>query len=304
MKGWNFSAELKRYGPGSDSVETSRFAARQYCRHVAVSHYENFTVVSLLLPRQLVPHFHAVYSWCRWADDLADETAGGTESLQLLEWWRDELFECYSGSPRHPVTIALRETIRRFGIPPDPFLKLIAAFEQDQRIKHYDTFEQLLGYCENSANPVGRLVLHLFECHDEHRAVLADEVCTGLQLANFWQDVARDFAMGRVYLPAEDRTAFGYTEEDLSAKRFTPAFRELMQFQVQRTKGYFNRGANLLPLLPHHARVDVALFLAGGRSILHAIEQVGYDVWKSRPAVSKFQKAKMLLRATIQHYLG
>ena len=164
--------------------------------------------------------------------------------------------------------VALRETIRRFAIPPEPFLDLLVAFEQDQRVKRYETFDQLLGYCRNSANPVGHLVLYLFECFDAKRAALADEVCTGLQLANFWQDVARDLAIGRVYLPAEDRARFGYSDDDLAARRFTPAFRELMRFEVERARGYFDRGEALLPLLPREARVDVDLFIRGGRAIL------------------------------------
>jgi squalene synthase HpnC len=278
--------------------------ARRYCQHVARSHYENFTVVSLLLPRRLVPHFHAVYAWCRWADDLADETAGGAESLALLDWWRTELLACWSGVPRHPVTVALRETIRRFDIPPEPFLNLIAAFEQDQRVKRWTTFDQLLGYCRNSADPVGRLVLSLFECFDDERAALSDEVCSGLQLANFWQDVSRDFAIGRVYLPAEDLNRFGVSEDDIAAKRFSTAFRDLIQFEVDRTKGFFDRGAKLLPLLPREAKVDVELFIAGGRAILHAIERIGFDVLTRRPEVGKGVKLKLLLRAIAGKWLG
>ena len=170
-------------------------------------------------------HFHAVYAYCRWSDDLADETAGGQTALDLIAWWRHELLACYEGEPRHPVMVALRETIRRFNIPAKPFLDLLVAFEQDQHLKRYDTFDQLTSYCNCSANPVGRLVLYLFECFDAGRARLSNEVCTGLQLANFWQDVARDFAIGRVYLPAEDRARFGYTDDDLAAMRFTPQFR-------------------------------------------------------------------------------
>jgi squalene synthase HpnC len=205
--------------------------------------------------------------------------------------------------PRHPVMVALRETIRRFQIPPEPFLDLLEAFTQDQHVKRYDTFEQLLGYCRNSANPVGRLVLYLFECFDEQRGALSDEVCTGLQLANFWQDVARDLAIGRVYLPAEDRARFGYTDEGLEARRFTPAFRELMRFEVDRARGYFDRGAKLLPLLPKEARIDVDLFIRGGRAILGAIEKIDYDVWARRPEVSKWEKGKLLLGALVRRLL-
>ncbi|HEY1190822.1 MAG TPA: squalene synthase HpnC [Gemmata sp.] len=295
--GWDFARELDRWGPRSGDTPVSLAAARAYCAHVARAHYENFTVVSLLLPRRLVRHFHAVYAYCRWSDDLADETAGGQTALDLIAWWRGELLACYAGAPRHPVMIALRETIRRFNIPPGPFLALLLAFEQDQHVKRYDTFDQLTGYCECSANPVGHLVLMLFECFDAERARLADEVCTGLQLANFWQDVARDLDIGRVYLPAEDRARFGYTDADLAARLCTPQFLELMRFEVARARGFFERGSALLPLLPRAARVDVELFIRGGEAILNAIEGQGYDVWTRRPEVSKWAKAKLLLGA-------
>lgn len=298
---WDFAAELRQWGPQSPSLARGGLSvSRAYCARVAHAHYENFTVASLVLPRRLRPHFHTVYAYCRWSDDLADETAGGQESLDLLAWWRGELLACYSGTPRHPVAVALRETIRRFAIPPEPFLNLIVAFEQDQRVKRYATFDQLLGYCRNSANPVGHLVLYLFECFDPQRSVLADDICTGLQLANFWQDVARDFAIGRAYIPEEDRQRFGYSDGDWEAKRFTPAFAEMMRFEVERTQGYFDRGDALLPLLPRAARIDVDLFVSGGRAILRGIERIGYDVWTRRPEVSKWEKAKLLLGAVLR----
>lgn len=298
---WNFADELRKYGPRSPGSAVPGLShARSYCARVARSHYENFTVASILLPRKLLPHFHAVYAYCRWADDLADETGGGEESLQLLAWWRRELLAVYHGQPTHPVMVALRETVQGFSIPPEPFLNLLLAFERDQRKKSYATFDELLGYCRNSANPVGRLVLHLFECHDEERGKLSDEVCTGLQLANFWQDVARDFAIGRVYLPAEDRRRFGYSDDDLRTKRFTPAFAELMRFEVDRARGYFDRGKALLPLIPRQVRIDVDLFLRGGEAILSSIEAIGYDVWTRRPRVSKWRKARLLASAIIE----
>jgi squalene synthase HpnC len=201
------------------------------------------------------------------------------------------------GTPRHPVMVALAETIRRFDIPPQPFLDLLTAFEQDQRVKRYDSFDQLLGYCRNSANPVGRLVLYLFGCHDETRGRLSDEVCTGLQLANFWQDVARDYRIGRVYLPLEDLTRFGVTEADIAESRFTPRFADLMRFQVDRTRGYFDRGIALLPLLPGRVRIDVDLFIRGGRAVLDAIERRGYNMLSGRPVVGKWRKAWLLVQA-------
>ena len=212
--------------------------AQVYCSRLARAHYENFTVASALLPRQLIRHFHAVYAYCRWADDLADESGGGAHALSLLRWWREELLQCYDGRPHHPVFVALQDTIRRFDIPPQPFLDLLSAFEQDQVVQRYDTFEQLLGYCRCSANPVGRLVLYLGESFDGERAALSDYICTALQLTNFWQDVERDFAIGRIYLPREDRARFGYSDNDLAACRFTPAFAELMRFEVERTRDY------------------------------------------------------------------
>jgi len=304
VSAWNFSRELSLWNParGTASKPLKLGQARAYCAHVARSHYENFAVVSFLLPRRLIPHFHAVYAYCRWYDDLADETSGGAETLQLIDSWRQELLACYGGQPRHPVMIALQNTIHRFAIPREPFLNLLVAFTQDQQIKTYSTFEQLRSYCVNSANPVGHLLLHLFECFDVQRAALADEVCTGLQLANFWQDVSRDFDIGRVYLPEEDRRGFGYSEEDLAAKRCTPAFRSLLRFEVERARGFFDRGEALLPLLPLEVRVDVDLFIRGGRAILMAIERADYDVWSHRPEVTKREKMKLLLGAVVRRW--
>jgi squalene synthase HpnC len=289
-----FAAELARYGPGGSAGPVGLSEARRYCGRLARGHYENFTVASLLLPRRLLPHFHAVYAYCRWADDLADETAGGDEALGLLRWWRGELLACYDGRARHPVMVALRETVRRFHVPPRPFLDLLVAFEQDQRVRRYATYDQLLGYCRHSANPVGHLVLYLCGCHDPGKAALADHVCTALQLANFWQDVARDFALGRVYLPEEDRRRFGYGEDDLQARRFTPGFAELMRFEVDRARELFRRGAPLPGLVPPDVRPDIELFLRGGLAVLRKIEEAGYDVWRARPALARWEKAALL----------
>jgi squalene synthase HpnC len=283
-----------RYGPDSNYAAPSLAQARSYCARLARTHYENFSVASLLLPRKLLPHFHAVYSYCRWADDLGDEVDGGPRALELLEWWRRELLHCYQRKARHPVMVALEPTIRRFGIPSRPFLDLLIAFKQDQSVKQYDTYEQLLGYCLNSANPVGRLVLYLCEVHDERRGELADFICTGLQLANFWQDVARDYDIGRVYLPAEDRQRFGYIDEDLEARRFTPAFADLMGFEVGRTRELFWRGQPLVELMPVEFRSDIELFIEGGLAILRKIEQIGYNVWAQRPALNKWEKVALL----------
>ena len=275
-------------------MRLSTLPAPRYCRRVTLGHYENFSVASLLLPRRLLRHFHAVYAYCRWADDLADEAGGGQRALDLLAWWRGQLLACYDGEPTHPVLIALRPTIRRFRIPPEPFLDLLTAFEQDQRVKRYQTFDQLLDYCRCSANPVGRLVLYLGEVFDRERAALSDSICTALQLANFWQDVDRDFTIGRVYLPEEDRRCFGYDDDDLEARRFTPAFTKLMRYQVDRTRALFLRGRPLIDLMPPDLRIDVDLFIRGGLAVLRKIEQGGFNVWAKRPIVSKWDKITLL----------
>ena len=289
-----FAAELACFGPDTLRGPCSLAWARRYCGRLARSHYENFTVASLLLPRRLLRHFHAVYAYCRWADDLADEAGGGAQAMALLRWWRDELLRCYGGQPQHPVMVALRETIQQFHIPAQPFLDLLVAFEQDQLVKRYRTFEQLLGYCRYSANPVGHLVLYLCEAYDAKRAALADHICTALQLANFWQDVARDFDIGRVYLPEEDRQRFGYSEADLQGRRFNATFVELMRFEVERTRDLFYRGFPLLEQMPADARLDIELFLRGGLAILRKIERGGYNVWQTRPALAKWEKAVLL----------
>jgi squalene synthase HpnC len=294
MKRW-FAEALQRYGPTAHYAVPSRAEAADFCRRLARSHYENFSVATLLLPRKLVPHFHAIYAYCRWADDLGDET--GDRAPELLAWWREELLKAYAGSPKHPILVALMPTVRRFAIPPTPFLDLLVAFEQDQTVKRYDSYEQLLGYCRNSADPVGRLLLYLCESFDAERVALSDAICTALQLANFWQDVGRDLDIGRVYLPAEDRRFFGYADADLEARRFTPSFRELMRFEIDRTRRLFQQGLPLVARMPRPVQADIELFARGGLAILAKIEAQDCDVWRARPRLSKRDKAMLIGRA-------
>jgi len=298
-----FALELARFGPRVEHPPVSLAEARSYCSRLARTHYENFTVASLLLPRRLLQHFHNVYAYCRWADDLADEAGGGAHALDLLEWWKQELQRCYDSEPSHPVMVALQDTIRSFHIPRNPFLDLLFAFEQDQLVKRYQTYEQLLGYCRYSANPVGRLVLYLCEAHNDENRGLSDYVCTALQLANFWQDVARDFDLGRVYLPDEDRKQFGYADADLERRRFTPAFAELMRFEVERTRDLFYRGMPLVERMAPNVRLDIELFIQGGLAILRKIERLGYNVWQARPVLSKLDKARLLAGALARRWL-
>jgi squalene synthase HpnC len=292
-------------------------AAREYCRQFTRRHSENFSVATLFLPRRLLPHFYAVYAYCRFADDLGDNPAGAKPTalrghdefgmpmqshghgtpLELLNWWRNEILNTFAGEPRHPIMIALAETIHRFGLPKEPFLDLLSAFEQDQTVKRYATYEQLVDYCRRSANPVGRILLCLFESFDERRAALSDRICTALQLTNFWQDVARDYATGRVYLPQEDMDRFGYTGADLQANRCTPAFVELMRFEVDRARAQFEAGLPLVDLVPRAVRLDVELFARGGLAILRKIERQGYNVWQRRPRLSRLEKAALIASA-------
>lgn len=293
----SFAAELELYGPcAREQKQPSRRASRRYCRRLAHRHYENFTVASLLLPRRLRRHFYHVYAYCRWADDLADETGDPGKSLALLQWWEDQLYECFKGAARHPVFVALAETVEQFAIPPDPFVDLLVAFRQDQRIARYETFDQLLGYCRYSANPVGRLVLYLGGCHTEERQRLADSITTGLQLANFWQDVARDWDRRRIYLPLADCCRFGYDESMFARREFNESFRRLLAAEVSEAEGWLRRGLPLVGMVPRELRVDVALFIQGGLAILEAIRRQGFDVWSKRPVVSRFEKLRLLAK--------
>ena len=293
----SFPHQLAKFGPAAGQRAPSLAEAQEYCRRLARSHYENFTVASWSLPSELRRHFYNIYAYCRWSDDLADETSGGAESLELLDWWQSQLDDCYRGIATHPVFVALRPTIDEFEIPIDPFRDLLIAFRQDQNCKRYETFNQLLEYCRNSAYPVGRLVLHLARCHDDQRGALSDSICTGLQLANFWQDVARDYDVGRIYLPQESCRAMGYEESMFAAHMFNSQFRQLLKSEVDRAESYLRGGEPLVSLVPHSIRLDVRLFIDGGLAILNAIRRIDYNVWRRRPEVNKFTKLRLLLKA-------
>ena len=290
---------LEGWGPGRCARETaSESAAREHVRRLATRHYENFPVASAVLPRRLAPHFHAVYAFCRWADDLGDEVAGAEPSLALLAWWRELTVTMPEGvSPRHPVFVALKPTVMEFGLTPDPFLDLISAFEQDQTVAAYETFDDLRDYCRRSADPVGRIVLKLLGAHDGTNVRLSDDVCTGLQLVNMWQDVARDADLGRRYLPADDMERFGYSVEDWEDRRDTPAFRDLLRFQIDRAAGLLASGRPLAGSIGGRFGVAVDLFAAGGLAVCEKLRRIDYDVWRTRPTVTKAEAARLLAAA-------
>jgi squalene synthase HpnC len=298
-----FAEELNRFGPtGTVADAVSLREAEAYCQRLATEHYENFPLVSWLLPKELHQHFYNVYAYCRWSDDLGDEVRDPARSLELLAWWRGELALCYSGEYRHPVFKALSQTIQEFAIPREPFEDLLSAFEQDQRITEYETFADLKDYCRRSADPVGRLVLSLCRAYNSRNEAWSDSICTGLQLANFWQDVARDLDIGRVYLPLEDREQFGYSTEDLRNRVTNPAFLELMRFEVDRAREFLLAGLPLIPNLPGRLQVDIELFARGGLKILERIEGIGYRVWETRPVVTKFDALKLLLACVLRSW--
>ena len=297
--------------------------AQQYCARLAHSHYENFSVVTWFLPKHLHQHFYNVYAYCRISDDLGDEVGDPQQALALLNAWEAELNATYLSlveppvrdvrknveklqpeapvrnevGPRHPVFIALRETIRELDIPRQPFADLLTAFRQDQTVTRYPTFEDVLGYCVNSANPVGHLVLYVCGYRDVERQQLSDYTCTALQLANFWQDVAVDYSKGRIYLPLESLAKFGVAESDIAQCRPTPQFREMMKFEVARARDWFRMGMPLAGKVDKHLAIDIELFSRGGLEILNAIERQGYDMLTRRPAISKARKLWLVGRA-------
>ena len=266
-----------------------------YTRWLARCHYENFHVATFLLPRRLRQDFFNVYAYCRWADDLGDEMGGRARSLPLLEWWRAELDAMYAGRATHPVFVALLQTVQKHAIPRQPFADLIQAFVQDQTVARYRDWEELLGYCRYSANPVGRLVLHLCGYSDAGRQRLSDATCTALQLANFWQDVTVDLLKDRVYIPLETMERHGYTVEELCARRFTPAFREVMREAVEKAHALFLEGLPLSRMVDRRLALDLDLFSRGGLRVLEKIARRDYDVLAARPAVSKAERVRLLL---------
>src|SRR5271157_3572153 len=269
--------------------------ALAYTRWLATHHYENFPIVTFLLPRRLHQDFYNVYAYCRWADDLGDEIGNTAESLRLLEWWRKELDALYQGRATHPVFVALLPTVRQYGIPQQPFADLIHAFVQDQTVTRYRDWDGLFDYCRCSANPVGRLVLYLCGYSDAARQRLSDATCTALQLANFWQDVTVDLRKDRVYIPLEVMERHGYTVEELFARRFSPAFRAVMREVVLQARQLFREGLPLAEMVDRRLALDLDLFSRGGMRVLGKIEQQGYNVLAARPCISKAERAGLLL---------
>ncbi len=290
--------EIAKQAPAAGCSSRS---AQQYTRWLATHHYENFNVVSWLLPKDLHQHFYNVYAYCRWADDLGDEVPDNSRALELLDWWEQELDACYEGHPSHPVFVALRETIVAKDIPKQPFADLLKAFRQDQTVKRYPTWDAMVGYCVYSANPVGRLVLYLCGYRDENRQQLSDATCTALQLANFWQDVGRDLEIGRIYIPLDIAATHGLTETDIVERRFDARYVELMKDLIARTRVLFAEGMPLAKMVDARLSVDLEMFSRGGRAVLDAIKASGFDTLHRRPSIGKGKQIRLLGRALAAH---
>ena len=296
-RGWDSLPPSYRIPETAPTLEE----ARAWCKYLAETHYENFHVASWFLPKALRPHFHAIYAYCRVSDDLGDEVGDRSAALALLDLWGRELNACYEGRARHPVFVALSETIRACSIPKQPFADLLVAFRQDQTVTRFASMQDVLAYCRYSADPVGRLVL--YACGEaggsdrEERFRLSDLTCSALQLANFWQDVRVDYGKGRVYLPQDDMRRFGVTDETIATGIATPEFRALLRYEVEFARSMFEEGLGLIGMVRRDLALDLDLFSRGGLEILRAIEEQDYDVLSARPAISKLTKFKLALRA-------
>lgn len=275
--------------------------AQVWCRRLASSHYENFHVATFFLPREVRPHFESIYAYCRVADDLGDEVADPAVATRLLHAWLSMLDECYDTPERslHPVFVALQETIRQCDVPRELFADLVHAFLMDQVKTTHNSWDELLEYSHYSANPVGRLVLWVCGYREESLALLSDNVCTALQLANFWQDVVEDAERGRRYIPAEDMLRFRVDEGQIEGRVFTPEFRAMIQSLVVRTREMLHEGGQLSSLVDKDLAVTLDLFRKGGDAILDGIAAQDYDVLRGRPVVTKLKKLSLLTGALL-----
>ena len=271
-------------------------AAYEACRQAAFGHYENFPV-GLFVPKERRPYVHALYAFARAADDFADEPMYEGLRAEKLDQWEARLHAAYRGEAEDPIFIALRETVRRLDIPKELLLDLLSAFRQDTVKTRYETWDELLDYCRRSADPVGRLVLTVFEQRDPELLPLSDAICTALQLANHWQDLAIDLRKDRIYVPRELLAAHGVPEWDLNAGRVTDGFRSLMQELIRRTRSLFDRGRPLCDRIGRELRFEMRLTWLGGSGILDAIERAGYDVFRRRPRYGLIAKLGLAWRA-------
>jgi squalene synthase HpnC len=283
----NHSKTVSAFMPGESTSQSP--SAIDVVRHT-MRHYENFNVISYRQSRRMKDALAAIYAYCRYADDVADESESPGLALSALDQWEEDFNKSLEGSPRHPILEALADTIYAFHLPPQPFRDLLTAFRQDQKVQRYQTFQDLLQYCSFSADPVGRIVLALFGYNDERFFPASDAICTGLQLANLWQDVDRDAAKGRIYIPLDDLAAYSVTEDDVLRRHYTADFKELMIFEGNRARGFFDRGKKLVGGVGWNLRWEIEMFRRAGIAVLDSIERVDFDVLHHRPTISRLRK--------------
>ena len=289
-------------GYETPAVRPSLPEAKAWCERLATTHYENFHVATFLLPKKLRPHFHSVYAFCRTSDDLGDEVADAAVATRLLGEWRGMLHQCFAcpEASKHPVCVALQPTIAECALPREPFDDLISAFELDQTYTRHDSLQTLESYSRLSANPVGRLVLLVSGYKSEELLSLSDEICTGLQLANFYQDIVSDWQeRDRRYIPADAMSRFGVTDEQIAERRFDANFRALMKFLVDDARARLTRGQVIAKKVDRDLGATLSLFAKGGHAILEAIEAQDYNTLRSRPVVSKAAKLRLLSGALL-----
>lgn len=273
-----------------------------YCERMARGHYENFPVASRFVPAHLRPYVWAVYAFARSADDFADESRYAGRRAEALGFWEDQLERCFHGEAEHPIFIALRETIEKRNIPIQPLQAMLTAFTMDLSVNRYQTFQQLMTYCAHSAHPVGRLVLYIFDYRDPSLHNYSDDMCTALQLANFWQDVGVDLQKDRIYVPEEDRKHFGVGDDSFFARQHTPQFRDLMRFEVARARSLFERGRPLIDKVGSDLGFELAMIWQGGMSVLDKIEGIDFNVFKKRPILNAADKARMVAKAATMRW--
>jgi len=281
------------------AVRPTLAEAQAWCKHLAETHYENFHVATWFLPAKLRPHFQTIYAYCRVSDDLGDEVGSAELATSLLQSWGAMLNECYDAPERsrHPVFVALAGTIQECAIPREPFADLLVAFTRDQTKTRYESIAELEDYSRYSANPVGRLVLYAAGENDPRLFELSDKICTALQLANFWQDVAEDYAAGRIYIPAEEMRRFGVDELNIKTRHYTRQYRAMMKSLVEYTRKLFAEGKPICKLVDGELAATLSLFISGGEAILDAIAAMEYNTLERRPFLSKITKARLLLKA-------
>ncbi len=283
-----------------DSLLNSSF---KYCEEIARSHYENFPVASFFIPKEKRKYIFSIYAFARAADDFADEPGirSKEDRLNLLDEWNQKLTDCYNGKTYDPIFIALNKTINDNKIPIEPLENLLKAFKQDVVKSRYENFGEVLDYCSNSANPIGRLMLMIFGEQDENMFRLSDNICTALQLTNFWQDVSIDLEKDRIYIPLEDMKHFGYSEEELKKRIQTANFKKLLKYKIEETQKLFDKGKELIALTKKQDKLkklskQLILTWYGGTEILNKIIKNDYDVFNKSPKLKYFDKLKLVLK--------